>query len=67
MTKFEYATVVFDTRSLIRAPELDGDLFGKKLDEYGCQGWELVSLVPLNRYSGDTSSVVAVFKRALAS
>jgi hypothetical protein len=63
--KFEYATVMFETKSMFRSPSLDGSAFDKKLDEYGQEGWELVSTFTMNRYDGDTSAVVAVFKRPI--
>lgn len=67
MTRWEYASVSFDTRSFFGSPSLNGDAFGQKLDEYGRAGWELVSVFDMNRYKGDTSEVVAVFKRPLSA
>jgi hypothetical protein len=65
MTKFEYSTVVFDTTALFIGSKLDHASFHAKLNEYGADGWELVNVFDLNRGSGATYEVVAVFKRAL--
>ncbi len=63
--KFEYSTVVFDTTTLLLGSKLDHAQFNAKLNEYGGDGWELVNVFDLNRHSGTTYEVVAVFKRAL--
>ena len=63
--KFEYSTVAFDTTTLLIGSSLNHETFNRKLNEYGADGWELVNVFDLNRHSGTTYEVVAVFKRAL--
>ncbi|WP_438480373.1 DUF4177 domain-containing protein [Oleiharenicola lentus] len=62
--KFEYATIAFDTTTLLLGSKLNHEKFTAKLNEYGEAGWELVNTFDLNRHSGATYEVVAVFKRA---
>lgn len=65
MTKFEYATVSFDTTALLVGAKLNHERFHAKLNEYGREGWELVNVFDMNRYQGTTFEVVAIFKRPL--
>jgi len=65
MTKFEYSTLIFDTTALFLGAKLNHERFHEKLNEYGKEGWELVNVFDLNRGSGATYEVVAVFKRSL--
>ena len=62
MQKFEYATLV------IAAPlgtKLDQKDFHRRLNEYGADGWELVTTFT-QESSGITREVTAIFKRPLA-
>ncbi len=61
--KFEYSTVAFDTTTFLIGSQLNHEKFNQKLNEYGRDGWELVNVFDLNRHSGATYEVVAVFKR----
>ncbi len=63
MTKFEYATLVFEVTKLFVGAKLDPEAFHKKLNEYGADGWELVNVFSVCRYDGITSEITAVFKR----
>ena len=65
MTKFEYATAVFDTTALLVGAKLNHELFHAKLNDYGREGWELVNVFDLNRSAGATFEVIAVFKRPM--
>lgn len=62
--KYEYSTIAFDTTTLLLGSRLDHERFNAKLNDYGKEGWELVNVFDLNRHSGTTYEVVAVFKRA---
>ena len=62
MTKFEYATLVFEVTNLFSGAKLDSEAFHKKLNEYGADGWELVNVFSLSRV-GTTEQITAVFKR----
>jgi hypothetical protein len=66
MTKFEYATITFDTTTFFVGASLDHAKFHAKLNEYGREGWELVNVFDMNRGHGRTYEVVAVFKRPTA-
>lgn len=62
MTQWEYLQVSFRLGNLKE--------FQAKLDEYGLQGWELVSMVSVETKSigwfdsgAETSGIIAVFKR----
>ncbi len=65
--KYEYAAVTFDTRSFFSSPSLDGDAYTAKLNEYGSEGWEVVSVFDINRGNGETSAIVVTFKRLMIS
>ena len=67
MTKFEYATVIFDTTAFLVGSKLNHERFHARLNEYGREGWELVNVFDLNRHQGETFEVIAVFKRPLAN
>lgn len=64
--RFEYAVVTFDTTSFLSGASLDHERYHEKLNEYGAQGWELVSVFDLNRYQGQSFELVATFKRQRA-
>jgi hypothetical protein len=67
MTKYEYATVIFDTTAFLVGAKLNHEKFHARLNEYGSEGWELVNVFDLNRYQGETFEVIAVFKRPRAN
>lgn len=67
MTKFEYAVISFDTTAFLVGAKLDHARFHAKLNEYGKEGWELVSVFDMSRWKGDTFEVVAVMKRPAQS
>lgn len=60
--KWTYATAKFETSGLTRT-KFDEGAFDDKLNEYGAQGWELVSVFDTNAGDGGTKFVLAVFKR----
>lgn len=64
MMKFEYSTLVVEVMKLLGA-KLDHEAFHKKLNEYGAEGWELVSVFSLSRIQGTTHEITAVFKRPM--
>jgi hypothetical protein len=57
-----YTTAKFETTGLTRT-KFDEEAFDTKLNEYGRQGWELVSVFDTNAGDGGTRFVLAVFKR----
>lgn len=64
MRRFEYATLTI--QPLPHAPGVtDKSLLERMLNEWGLQGWELVSLMDTNSTLGMTREVVAVLKREL--
>lgn len=64
--RFDYQTVMFDTRDWLGSGTLDGQAFTDRLNALGDEGWELVSVFDTNRREGVTDTVVAVFKRPRA-
>ena len=64
MTKFEYATAVFDTTTFMIGSKLDHEKFHAKLNEYGKDGWDLVNVFTMDR-GASTFEITAVFKRAV--
>lgn len=63
LPRYEYAVITFDTSSFFSGASLDVERYHSKLNEYGAEGWELVSVFDLNRYQGQSFEVVATFKR----
>jgi len=61
--QFEYAVVTFDTTAFLTGAKLNHERYHQKLNEYGAEGWELVSVFDLNRFHGESFEVVATFKR----
>lgn len=64
MTYWEYKTVEFSTRGF-SGGLLDINNFNSVLNEYGRNGWELVSCFDTNQSHGASRKVIAVFKRSL--
>jgi hypothetical protein len=62
-TKWEYHTVTLDVEGFFNVRVDEGQL-AQEFNVLGREGWELVSMVDLNRGHGRSASVVAVFKRA---
>jgi hypothetical protein len=67
MTTYEYSTVVFATKGFWSDGKLNHQEFNARLNKYAEEGWELVNVFPVSQYSGATSEIVAVFKRAPGS
>ena len=61
--RWEYRTLRLDVEGWI-SPGVDPARVEAELDAHGRDGWELVSVVDLNRLEGRTSSLVAFLKRA---
>lgn len=61
--KFEYATLVMDTGPGLAAPRLNQQDLYDRLNEYGAEGWDLVTIFTVTRSDGLTDQVTAVFKR----
>lgn len=62
MDKWEYKSIKFETKGFLSIT-LEIEDFNFKLNEFGNEGWELVSCVPISGTSGETVEVTAVFKR----
>ena len=62
MEKWEYTSFKVGT-SGFSGGILDVENFNDELNEFGEQGWELVSCISTNMGHGATRDVVAVFKR----
>ncbi|MDL2274009.1 DUF4177 domain-containing protein [Oscillospiraceae bacterium OttesenSCG-928-G22] len=61
MERFEYFTLVYDTKGL-SGGKVEPD-FQDRLNELGSEGWELVNSVATNQGNGFTRCIVAIFKR----
>ena len=64
MAQWEYKTIKHTfsgwTRTKFNTDELDDEL-----NEYGAQGWELVSSFDTSRYEGASNGSVIIFKRRI--
>ena len=61
--RFEYRTLQLQLEGWFR-PDVDVAQTDATLDALGREGWELVSVVDLNRGHGHSTSLVAFLKRA---
>jgi hypothetical protein len=61
--RWEYRTLALDVEGWIN-PGVDLGRADAELVALGNEGWELVSVLDLNRLHGRSSSLVAFFKRA---
>ena len=57
MTKFQYLVTPLDTSDPVRATT--------SLKEFGADGWELVSVIPITDYNGEKS--LFYFKRPISN
>ena len=64
MIKFEYTILTIEV-TVGLTPHVNEQALKMKLNEYGSEGWELVSILPVCRSSGVTQEAEAVFKRPL--
>jgi hypothetical protein len=63
LQRWEYRTLPLEVEGWIN-PSVDPARADAELNALGHEGWELVSVLDLNRGHGRTSSLLAVFKRA---
>ena len=66
MAKFEYYTMIYDTKGWTGGVVHVGD-FQNRLNVLGSNGWELVNSVSTNQSYGSTKSIVSIFKRKIRS
>lgn len=64
MVQWEYKSVSFDVKGFWGGV-LDTNEFDKTTNQYGREGWELVSCFDTNYSQGGSRNIVAVFKRPL--
>lgn len=61
--KWEYKTVKFSVASFWNGVQIDTDQADSFINEFGGDGWELVSAFDLNEGYGASKEVVLIFKR----
>lgn len=66
MKRWEYAVFAQDTSGFFSQGNVNVEKAVDELDEYGDEGWELVSAIGTNDRGGGTTTVLYVFKRLLA-
>ena len=64
MEKFEYRTLFTDAKGVLGG-KVDPGAFQNELNEYGLQGWELVSTVAAAQSYGSTRWIISIFKRKI--
>ncbi len=62
---WEYRTELFDFRKILSSGNFEPEIFDKRANSLGWDGWELVSVMDTNFSQGSTFWVVASFKRKL--
>ncbi len=64
MEKYEYRTLFTDAKGVLGGKVIRGT-FQNELNEYGLQGWELVSTVAAAQSYGSTRWIISIFKRKI--
>lgn len=62
MIQWEYKTIEFEAKGFVGGI-LDISTFNESLNNFGRDGWELVSCFDTNQAYGASRKVIAVFKR----
>lgn len=65
-TRWEYTTLKLDVDRSILGPFIEPRQVSQYLNQFGGDGWELVSMIDVNAGEGRTCDLVAVFKRPAA-
>jgi len=61
--KWEYMMVMISASGFTLGGNIDGQQLTDRLNQLGCEGWELVSVFDTNMLQGQTRDVFAVLKR----
>ena len=64
MDRFEYKTLFTDAKGFLGG-KVDQSVFQNELNDFGRQGWELVSTVAAAQSYGSTRWLISVFKRKI--
>lgn len=62
MEQWEYKTIKYKTGGFLGG-KVDPEQFEHELNQYGFEGWELVSCFDTNLSQGQSRDVIIVFKR----
>jgi hypothetical protein len=62
-TRWQYRMLTVDVYSFARGPQVNVEQISSNLNQFGGDGWELVSMIDVNAGQGGTCDLVAVFKR----
>ncbi|MBD2864505.1 DUF4177 domain-containing protein [Paenibacillus sp. IB182363] len=62
MEQWEYKTWKYKTGGFLGG-KIDGEEFDAQLNQFGKEGWELVSCFDTSVYQGQSRDIVVVFKR----
>ena len=64
--RWEYHSMTMETHAFLTRGVIDLDALNAELDEFGADGWELVSCVAITGAGVGTARVLCVFKRPVA-
>lgn len=64
MEKFEYKTLYTDAKGFLGG-KVDQAVFQNEINDFGRQGWELVSTVATAQSYGSTRWLISIFKRKI--
>ena len=62
MDKYEYKVIAYDTKGLFGG-KVDSRELESQLNQFGNDGWEMVSCTSSNQSYGSSKSIVFIFKR----
>lgn len=61
-SQWEYKSLLINVSAWL-GPKIDTEGLDEVLNNYGANGWELVSAFDVNRYHGETGALMVMFKR----
>ncbi len=67
MDNFEYFTYRHNFKTTIKDPDGDADMeeFHKRINQFGCEGWELVNSMLSHNAGGYLRDIICIFKRKI--
>lgn len=63
MKRFEYHIYKLEAGGWFSSGKVDTTIMDQRINEYGAEGWELISSFDTNQYHGETRDVIMIFKR----
>lgn len=63
MKRFEYHIFKLEAGGWFSSGKVDTTIMDQRINEFGAEGWELVSSLATSAVQGETRDVIMIFKR----